>query len=144
MKIKIVNRSGNYPPSYSSIYSAGMDIRANLEEEIVLKLTERAIVNMGIYSELTVGYGSQINLRSGLAVKKGIPVLNTTGTIDSDYRGEVHVILINLSAENFVIKDGERICQMIIAKHEKAERIKVETPLEKERETGGFGPTGKN
>jgi dUTP pyrophosphatase len=143
MKIKVINKSKHQLPSYSTASSAGMDIRADIDEEIVLKPMERALVKTGLYLEIPIGYEVQIRPRSGLAINKGITILNSPGTIDADYRGEVCIVLINLSNENFVIKDGERICQMIISKHEKAEWVSVDNLLETERGTGGFGHTGK-
>ena len=142
MKIKILNISKHQLPAYSTASSAGMDIRADIDKEIILKPMERTIVKTGLYIEIPVGYEAQIRPRSGLAIKKGITIVNSPGTIDADYRGEVCIILINLSEENFVIQDGERICQMVIAKHEKAEWISVENLLETDRGTGGFGHTG--
>ena len=143
MKIRVINRSKYKLPAYSTGSSAGMDIRADINEEIVLKPMDRAIVKTGLYLEIPVGYEAQIRPRSGLAINKGITVLNSPGTIDADYRGEVCIVLINLSKKNFVIKDGERICQMVIAKHEKAEWVKVDNLLETGRGSGGFGHTGK-
>lgn len=143
MKIKIINRSSHPLPSYSTDLSAGMDLRANLNEPILLGPLKRIIVPTGISLELPVGFEAQVRPRSGLAAKSGITVLNSPGTIDADYRGEVKVILVNLSKENFTINDGERIAQMIIAKHEQAEWIQVEELLETERGAGGFGSTGK-
>ena len=143
MNIRIVNKSRHKLPAYSTIASAGMDIRANTDSDILLQPMERKLIPTGLYLELPVGYEAQIRPRSGLAIKKGITVLNSPGTIDSDYRGEVCIILVNLSGEDFVIKDGERICQMIIARHEKAEWIEVETLQDTERGAGGFGHTGK-
>jgi dUTP pyrophosphatase len=143
MKIKIVNRSKHKLPEYSTDASAGMDLRANIDKEIVLKPMQREMVPTGLFIEIPVGYEAQIRPRSGLAISKGITVLNSPGTIDADYRGEVCIILINLSDENFVIKDGERICQMIISKHEKAEWINTEKLVETDRGSGGFGHTGK-
>jgi len=143
MKINIINKSKHELPEYSTCSSAGMDIRANIDEDIVLKPLERTLVKTGLFLEIPEGFEAQIRPRSGLAIKKGITVLNSPGTIDSDYRGEVGIILVNLSNENFVIKDGERICQMIIAKHEKAEWVTVDTLMETERGEGGFGHTGK-
>jgi dUTP pyrophosphatase len=143
MKIRVINKSKHELPEYSTYSSAGMDIRADIDKEMVLKPFERAIVKTGLYLEIPIGYEAQIRPRSGLAINKGITVLNSPGTIDADYRGEVCIILINLSDEKFVIKDGERICQMVIAKHEKAEWIKVENLFETERGNGGFGHTGK-
>lgn len=144
MKIKIVNQSGNPLPEYSTVHSAGMDIRANLSEPIVLKPLARVLVPTGLFIELPVGYEAQIRPRSGLALKKGITVLNSPGTIDADYRGEVGIILINLSSEEFVIQHGERICQMVIASHEHVSWESVEILEETERGAGGFGHTGKN
>ena len=144
MKIRIVNHSRHPLPSYETIASAGMDLRANLAEDILLKPLERALIPTGLFIELPVGYEAQVRPRSGLAIKKGITVLNTPGTIDADYRGEVMVILVNLSAEEFWVHDGERIAQMIISKHEKAEWEDVAELKETERGTGGFGHTGGN
>jgi len=143
MKIKVINKSKHQLPAYSTASSAGMDIRANIDEEIILKPLERALVKTGLYVEIPLGYEAQIRPRSGLAINKGITILNSPGTIDADYRGEVCIVLINLSNEIFVIKDGERICQMIISKHEMAEWISVESLLETDRGAGGFGHTGK-
>lgn len=143
MKIKIINKSKHMLPEYSTEHAAGMDIRANLDDDMVLEPGGRALVKTGLYLEIPVGYEAQIRPRSGLAIKKGITVLNSPGTIDADYRGEVCIILINLSDENFVIKDGERICQMVIARHEKAEWIEVDELVRTERGEGGFGHTGK-
>lgn len=142
VNIKIVNKSDNQLPSYSTQQSAGMDIRAFLPEPITLLPLERKLVPTGLYIELPVGYEAQIRPRSGLAVKNGITVLNTPGTIDSDYRGEINVILVNLSNEPFTIQSGDRICQMVIAKHESANFIEVDTLSDSERGTGGFGHTG--
>lgn len=144
MKIKIVNRSKHPLPAYSTMHSAGMDLRADIDSDIVLQPMDRAMIKTGLFIELPEGYEAQIRPRSGLAVKHGITVLNSPGTIDADYRGEVCIILINLSKENFTIKDGERICQMIISKHEKAEWVEVESLQETERGVGGFGHTGKH
>lgn len=143
MNIKIVNKSKHPLPQYSTVYSAGMDLRANLDNEIILRPLERAMISTGLFVEIPEGYEAQIRPRSGLAVKKGITVLNSPGTIDSDYRGEVCVILVNLSSEQFVVRDGERICQMVIARHEKAEWTEVETLSDTERGEGGFGHTGR-
>lgn len=143
MKIKIVNKSRHQLPAYSTVASAGMDLRANIDGEIMLKPMERALVKTGLYLEIPVGYEAQIRPRSGLAIKKGITIVNSPGTIDADFRGEVCIVLINLSNENFIIKDGERICQMVIAKHEKAEWLSVDKLLETDRGAGGFGHTGK-
>ena len=142
MKVKVVNKSKHTLPHYSTISSAGMDLRANIDESISLKPLERTIVKTGIFMELPVGFEAQVRPRSGLAFKKGITVLNSPGTVDADYRGEVGVILVNLSAEEFVIEDGERIAQMVIAKHEQADWVEVETLDETERGAGGFGSTG--
>lgn len=143
MQVKIVNKSNNELPAYSTIMSAGMDLRASLQEPVVLKSLERKLVPTGLYIELPQGFEAQIRPRSGLALKKGITVLNTPGTIDADYRGEIGIILINLSQENFVIESGERICQMIIASHETVEWKLVEELDETDRGAGGFGHTGK-
>lgn len=129
-------------PHYETTASAGMDLRANINQPITLKSLERAIVPTGIFMELPVGYEAQVRPRSGLAAKKGISVLNAPGTVDADYRGEVGVILVNLSTEDFVVEDGERIAQMVIAKHERAEWIEVEKLSETSRGAGGFGSTG--
>jgi dUTP pyrophosphatase len=142
MKIKVINKSKHKLPEYSTEASAGMDLRANLEKEIVLNPLERCLVPTGLFLEIPVGFEAQIRPRSGLAIKKGITILNSPGTIDADYRGEVCVILVNLSNEAFVINDGERICQMVIAQHEKAEWESVEILLDSVRGTGGFGHTG--
>ena len=142
MNVKIINKSKHDLPNYSTPASAGMDLRANISEQINLKPLERIIIKTGIFIELPIGYEAQVRPRSGLAFKKGITVLNSPGTIDADYRGEVGVILVNLSSEEFIIKDGERIAQMIIAKHEQAEWIEVEVLDASERGGGGFGSTG--
>lgn len=144
MKIKIVNKSHHKLPDYATIHSAGMDLRAYIEQSVLLKSMERALIPTGLFIELPEGYEAQIRPRSGLAVKHGITVLNSPGTIDADYRGEIRVILINLSKDDFEIKDGERICQMIIASHEHVEWTEVEALDETERGAGGFGHTGKN
>jgi len=143
MKIKIINKSKNALPSYSTALSAGMDLRANLDSPVVIKSLERVLVPTGLYIQLPSGYEAQIRPRSGLAIKKGITVLNSPGTIDADYRGQICVILINFSSEDFIIENGERICQMVIARHEKAEWLSVEVLEDTERGTGGFGHTGK-
>jgi len=143
MLIRIVNRSKHELPQYATPHSAGLDLRANLDTPIVLNPLERCLVPTGLFIELPVGYEAQIRPRSGLAIKKGITVLNTPGTIDADYRGEICVILINLSAEAFQIEDGERICQMVIASHEQAEWELTDALNETERGAGGFGHTGK-
>jgi len=142
MKIKIVNHSRHTLPEYATIHSAGLDLRANLQEQITLKPLERKLVPTGLFIELPVGYEAQIRPRSGLAIKKGITVLNSPGTIDADYRGEICVILVNLSSEDFVIEDGERICQMVIASHVQAEWVEVEELGASDRGAGGFGHTG--
>ncbi len=142
VKVKIVNKSNNDLPKYSTEHSAGMDMRAFLDEDVALKPLERFLVPTGLFIELPEGYEAQIRPRSGLAVKHGISIVNSPGTIDADYRGEIKVILINLSNDDFVIKSGERICQMIIQKYEKAEMIEVEELNESERGAGGFGHTG--
>lgn len=144
MKVKIINKSKHALPEYATSSSAGMDLRANIEQPIVLKPLERKLVPTGLFIELPVGFEAQIRPRSGLALKKGITVLNTPGTIDADYRGEIGVILINLSQEDFVVEDGERICQMVIAKHEQVDWQQVDVLDETERGAGGFGHTGKN
>jgi dUTP pyrophosphatase len=144
MQVKIVNRSKHSLPEYATILSAGMDLRANIEESIVLKPLERKLIPTGLFIELPAGYEAQIRPRSGLSIKKGITVLNSPGTIDADYRGEVCIILINLSTEDFVINDGERICQMVIASHVQAELVEVKELGDTERGTGGFGHTGKH
>ena len=143
MQVKIVNKSKNELPAYSTELSAGMDLRANLDEPIVLKSLERTLVPTGLFIELPKGYEAQVRPRSGLALKKGITVLNTPGTIDADYRGEIGVILVNLSKEDFVIENGERICQMIIAAHERVSWELSESLEETKRGAGGFGHTGK-
>ena len=143
MKVKIVNKSKHSLPEYSTPLSAGMDLRANLEHPIVIKTLERALIPTGIYIEIPENHEAQIRPRSGIALKKGISVLNTPGTIDADYRGEIGVILINLSNEEVIIDDGERICQMIIARHEKVEWKEVESLVETTRGDGGFGHTGR-
>lgn len=142
MKIKIVNKSHHPLPAYATELSAGMDLRANIDEPIVLKPMERRLVPTGLHIALPVGYEAQVRPRSGLALKKGITVLNAPGTVDADYRGEVGVILINLSDEPFTIEDGERIAQMVIARHEHAEFIPVDVLDETERGEGGYGHTG--
>ncbi len=142
MKIKIVNKSHHNLPAYETVASAGMDLRAFIEEPIVLKSLERTLVPTGLFIELPVGYEAQIRPRSGLAFKKGISLVNTPGTIDADYRGEIKIILVNLSKDDFVINDGERIAQMVISAHEKAEWMEVETLNDSERGAGGFGHTG--
>ncbi len=144
MKVKIVNKSNHDLPAYSTEYSAGMDLRSCIGEDIVLKPLDRYLVPTGLFIELPVGYEAQIRPRSGLAVKHGITVLNSPGTIDSDYRGEIKVILVNLSHEEFVIKNGERICQMVIHKHEQVMWTEVPDLNQSKRGIGGFGHTGKS
>ena len=142
MNIKVINKSKHDLPRYSTSASAGMDLRANIIESIILKPLQRAIVKTGIFIQLPVGFEAQVRPRSGLAFKKGITVLNSPGTIDADYRGEVGVILVNLSSEEFLIEDGERVAQMVIAKHEYAKWDEVEILDSSNRGTGGFGSTG--
>ncbi|WP_179317132.1 dUTP diphosphatase [Winogradskyella undariae] len=142
MNIKIINKSSHQLPHYETIASAGMDLRANLSESKILKPLERSIVGTGLYIELPIGTEAQVRPRSGLAAKKGITVLNAPGTIDADYRGEIGVILVNLSNENFVIENGERIAQLVIAKHERAEWQLTEELSSTVRGEGGFGSTG--
>jgi len=143
MEIKIVNKSGNELPAYSTKLSAGMDLRASLTEPVVLKPLERKLIPTGLFIELPEGFEAQIRPRSGLALKKGITILNSPGTIDADYRGEIGVILINLSAEEFVVENGERICQMVVAAHETVQWSLVEKLEDTARGEGGFGHTGK-
>ncbi len=142
MEIKVINKSGHKLPHYETLASAGMDLRANLDKPIILKPLERAIIPTGIYMELPIGYEAQVRPRSGLAAKKGITVLNAPGTIDADYRGEVGVILANMSSDEFVVENGERIAQMVIAKHERAEWVEVASLSDTDRGAGGFGSTG--
>jgi len=142
MQIKIINKSAHALPHYETIASAGMDLRANIQENIILKPMERAIVPTGLFLELPIGTEAQVRPRSGLAAKKGITVLNAPGTVDADYRGEVGVILVNLSTEVFIVENGERIAQLVIAKHKRAEWIEVKTLSETKRGAGGFGSTG--
>ncbi len=141
--VRIINKSSFPLPAYETAQSAGMDIRANLEESVLLKPLERKLIPTGLFIELPVGYEAQMRPRSGLAIKKGITLLNTPGTIDADYRGEIGVILVNLSSEDFLVENGERICQMVIAKHEQAVWEQVDVLTETERGAGGFGHTGK-
>ena len=140
--VKVVNKSGNELPQYSTPDSAGMDLRASLSEPVTLAPMQRALIPTGIYIALPKGYECQIRPRSGLALKHGVTVLNSPGTIDADYRGEIGVILINLSAEDVTIDDGERICQMVIARHEQPLLVEVETLSDTERGAGGFGHSG--
>lgn len=142
MKVQIINKSKHQLPAYATIQSAGMDLRANLDQPITLAPMQRCLVPTGLYMALPIGFEAQVRPRSGLAIKKGITVLNSPGTIDADYRGEVCVILINLSAEPFVIEDGERIAQMVIARHEQVAWQEVEVLDDTERGAGGFGHTG--
>ncbi len=142
MKIRIVSHSKHPLPAYETAASAGMDLRASIDGEIVLKPLGRALVPTGLFIELPVGFEAQVRPRSGLAIKKGVTVLNTPGTIDADYRGEIMVIMVNLSDEEYVIKDGDRIAQMIVSAHEKAEWVQVDTLIPTERGAGGFGHTG--
>lgn len=145
MKLNIVNKSDNALPAYETVNSAGMDLRAYLPDgELVIKPMQRALVPTGLFMEIPVGYEGQVRPRSGLAIKSGITVLNSPGTIDADYRGEVKVILINLSDADFVIKSGDRIAQLVIAKHEQPDVVEVQTLSETERGAGGFGHTGKS
>ncbi len=143
MKIPVINRSHHNLPSYETNHAAGMDLRANLSESVTLKSLERAMIPTGLFIELPVGYEAQVRPRSGLAAKKGVSVLNSPGTIDADYRGEIKVILINLSKDDFVIEDGERIAQLIVASHERVDWHVAEVLAESERGAGGFGSTGK-
>ena len=142
LKVKIINRSSNPLPRYQTPLSAGMDLCANLSEPVVLQPFERRLIPTGLFIELPAGYEAQIRPRSGLALKKGLTVLNTPGTIDADYRGEIGVILVNLSQEQVTIEHGERICQMVIARHEQAQLEEVAALTDTERGAGGFGHTG--
>jgi len=142
MKVKIINTSTHAIPSYETIASAGMDLRAAIQESITLQPLERAIIKTGLFIELPIGYEAQVRPRSGLAAKKGITVLNAPGTIDADYRGEIGVILVNLSNDAFTVENGERIAQLVIAKHERAVWVEVESLSETVRGEGGFGSTG--
>ena len=142
MNVQIINKSKHATPNYETEGAAGMDLRANIEETITLKPLERAIVKTGLFIALPIGFEAQVRPRSGLAAKKGITVLNSPGTVDADYRGEIGVILVNLSNEEFIINDGERIAQLIIAKHERINWQEVEVLTETERGAGGFGSTG--
>lgn len=143
MKVKIINKSHHLLPAYATEQSAGLDIRANIDTPIELKPLQRCLVPTGLYMALPKGYEAQVRPRSGLAIKKGIAVLNSPGTIDADYRGEICVILINLSSENFIIEDGERVAQLVISKFEQTQWDEVEVLDETERGDGGFGHTGK-
>lgn len=143
MKIKIINKSKHSLPQYATPLSAGLDLRANLDTPITLQPLQRCLVPTGLFMALPAGYEAQVRPRSGLAIKKGITVLNSPGTIDADYRGEICVILVNLSAETFIIEDGERIAQMVIARHEQAEWEETDTLDDTERGAGGFGHSGR-
>lgn len=143
MTIKVINSSAHPLPQYETEASAGMDLRANISEDITLRPLERCIVKTGLSIELPLGYEAQVRPRSGLAAKKGITVLNSPGTIDADYRGEIGVILVNLSNENFTVENGDRVAQLVIAKHERAVWQEVEVLEETRRGAGGFGSTGK-
>ena len=142
VKIKIINRSHKQLPAYATAQSAGMDLRADIDEPVTLRPLERKLIKTGLYIALPEGYEAQVRPRSGLALKHGVTVLNTPGTIDADYRGEIGVLLVNLSQEEFVINDGERIAQMVITKHEQGEFVEVDELDETERGTGGYGHTG--
>ena len=142
MTVRIINKSQHPLPSYETLLSAGMDLRASIDEPITLKPLERAIVKTGLHIELPAGFEAQIRARSGLAAKKGIGLVNAPGTIDADYRGEIGVILVNLSQEEFVVENGERIAQMVIARHERIDWEEVEQLEATERGSGGFGSTG--
>lgn len=142
MKVEIINKSKHALPAYATDQAAGMDLRANLSEPLVLKPLQRCLVSTGLYIALPAGYEAQVRPRSGLALKKGITVLNSPGTVDADYRGELRVILVNLSTEEFVIEDGERIAQMVVARHEQVSWHPVEVLEETRRGEGGFGHTG--
>jgi dUTP pyrophosphatase len=144
MRVSIINRSNNPLPAYQTSQSAGMDIRANLKEAVSLLPLERKLIPTGLFMEIPAGYEAQIRPRSGLALKHGITVLNSPGTIDADYRGEVQVLLVNLSDKEFIIEHGERIAQMVFARHEQAELHPTESLSSSERGTGGFGSTGRN
>ena len=143
MKINIINKSKHFLPHYETLASAGMDLRANLDEVIILKPMQRAIVKTGLFIALPAGTEAQVRPRSGLAAKNGVTVLNSPGTVDADYRGEIGVILVNLSNTDFKIENGERIAQLVIAKHERADWLEVEQLNETSRGEGGFGSTGK-
>lgn len=142
LKIQVINKGHQPLPQYATQQSAGMDLRANLEEPVTLRPMERRLIPTGLHIALPAGYEAQVRPRSGLALKKGITVLNSPGTIDADYRGEVGVLLINLSQDDFVVNDGERIAQMVIARHEQGEFVPVEVLDETERGEGGYGHTG--
>ena len=142
MQINIINTSSHPLPSYETLASAGMDLRAAIQEPICLQPLARALVKTGLFIELPIGYEAQVRPRSGLALKKGITVLNSPGTVDADYRGEIKVLLVNLSNEVFVVEPGERIAQMVVAKHEQVEWVEQDSLSESERGAGGFGSTG--
>ncbi|HBC38649.1 MAG: dUTP diphosphatase [Petrimonas sp.] len=144
MQVKIVNKSKHSLPEYATALSAGMDLRANIDEPVTLRPLQRSLIPTGIYIQLPEGYEAQIRPRSGLAVKYGISIVNSPGTIDADYRGEIRVILVNLSSEDFIVNDGERICQMVIAQHAKVGWEQVDDLDETKRGTGGFGHTGQH
>ena len=144
MQVKVINKSKHSLPQYETIASAGMDVRANIDQAITLAPLERSLVKTGLFVEIPVGYEIQVRPRSGLAFKKGITVLNSPGTIDADYRGEIGVLLVNLSSEPFVIEDGERIAQLVLASHEQASWQEVEILEDSDRGQGGFGSTGTN
>lgn len=144
MRVKVVNKSSNELPEYGTLHAAGMDLRANLSDEVILEPLERKLIPTGLFIELPVGFEAQVRPRSGLALKKGITVLNSPGTIDADYRGEIMVILINLSSEKFVIQHGERIAQIVVAAHEVVKWENVEILEDTIRGEGGFGHTGKH
>lgn len=143
MQVKIINKSGHHLPNYETLGAAGMDLRANLNEDVALKPLQRAIVPTGLFIELPLGFEAQVRPRSGMAAKFGITVLNSPGTIDADYRGEIGVILVNLSDETRTIQNGDRIAQLVIAKHERIEWLEVEQLEASQRGAGGFGSTGK-
>lgn len=143
MKIKVINKSKHALPEYETPHAAGLDLRANLDEPVRLESLERALIPTGLYIELPVGYEAQIRPRSGLAIRHGISMVNTPGTVDSDYRGELKVVIINLSKEPFVIQDGERICQMVVARHEHIAWEETDKLSDTERGAGGFGHTGR-
>lgn len=142
LTVEIVNKSAHDLPQYETLFSAGMDLKANIEKPIVLRPLERFLIPTGIYIALPIGYEAQVRPRSGLAFKKGMTVLNTPGTIDADYRGEIKVIVVNLSNEPFTINDGDRIAQMVVAQHERVKWVEVQKLSETERGAGGFGHTG--
>lgn len=142
MIVKVINKSKHRLPNYETESSAGLDLRANMDEPVVLKPLERAVIKTGLFIELPIGYEAQVRPRSGLAAKKGVTVLNSPGTIDADYRGEIGVILVNLSNEEFTVQDGERVAQMVIAKHEQIEWAETEILQDTKRGAGGFGSTG--